>query len=79
MTDEIKTGGPAFPNVPSDIQYEAWDEGMTLRDYFAAKALGLCYAQYLDYAKVEGFQEDWRTGVALDAYMMADAMIKARG
>ena len=34
-----KTGGPAFPNVPSDVQYETWDEGMTLRDYFAAKAM----------------------------------------
>ncbi len=54
-------------------------EGLLLRDYFAAKALGLCYAQYLNYAAVEGFQEGWRTGVALDAYMMADAMIKARG
>ncbi|CNL52984.1 Uncharacterised protein [Yersinia intermedia] len=54
-------------------------EGLLLRDYFAARALGLCYAQYLNYAAVEGFQEGWRTGVALDAYMMADAMIKARG
>ncbi|HDM8441839.1 TPA: hypothetical protein RU323_004103 [Yersinia enterocolitica] len=54
-------------------------EGLLLRDYFAARALGLCYAQYLNYAEAEGFQEDWRTGVALDAYMMADAMIKARG
>lgn len=37
------TGGPAFP-VTSDVdaQNEAWG-GMTLRDYFAAKALqGFC-------------------------------------
>lgn len=79
MTDEIKTGGPAFPFVPGEGSALYESEGMTVRDYFAKEALGLFYAQYLDYAKVEGFQEDWRTGVALDAYMMADAMIKARG
>ncbi|WP_145592721.1 hypothetical protein [Yersinia bercovieri] len=79
MTDEIKTGGPAFPFVPGEGSALYESEGMQLRDYFAKEALGLCYAQYLNYAAVEGFQENWRTGVALDAYMMADAMIKARG
>ncbi|WP_338659033.1 hypothetical protein [Yersinia intermedia] len=77
MTDEIKTGGPAFPNVPSDIQYETWDEGMTLRDYFAAKALtgmistagGPCLG---------GF-DGYESHIASAAYVMADAMIKARG
>jgi hypothetical protein len=77
MTDEIKTGGPAFPNVPSDIQYETWDEGMTLRDYFAAKALtgmistagGPCLG---------GF-DGYEAHIASAAYAMADAMIKARG
>ncbi|EMQ4303720.1 hypothetical protein WG886_004434 [Yersinia enterocolitica] len=77
MTDEIKTGGPAFPNVPSDIQYETWDEGMTLRDYFAAKALtgmistanGVCLG---------GF-DGYESHIASASYVMADAMIKARG
>ncbi|HHS9706529.1 TPA: hypothetical protein ACTW9I_000719 [Raoultella planticola] len=52
--------------------------GMTLRDYFASKALGLCYADYLNYAAENGVQEGWRDGVAKDAYLMADAMLKAR-
>lgn len=52
--------------------------GMTLRDYFASKALGLCFAQYLNHAEVEGFQDGWRAGVAADAYQMADAMLGAR-
>ncbi len=51
----------------------------TLRDYFATEALGLCFAQYLNHAEVEGFSENWRDGVASDAYLMADAMLKARG
>ena len=50
----------------------------TLRDYFATEALGLCIAQYLNHAEVEGFSENWRDGVAADAYLMADAMLKAR-
>lgn len=77
--------GCAFPfvdhyvNVETGERFENYgDAGMTLRDYFAKEALGLCYAQYLNYAEVEGFQEDWRTGVAIDAYMMADAMLAAR-
>lgn len=51
----------------------------TLRDYFATEALGLCLAQYLNHAEIEGFIENWRDGVAADAYLMADAMLKARG
>ncbi|MGM7748663.1 DUF7666 domain-containing protein [Yersinia enterocolitica] len=86
-SDEIKTGGPAFPVNDIVLRDENGhmhgniiaSTGLTIRDYFAKEALGLCYAQYLNYAEAEGFQEDWRTGVALDAYMMADAMIKARG
>lgn len=78
MTDEhLLTVSPTTEaNWPNE---NVRTEGLLLRDYFAARALGLCYAQYLNYAEVEGLQEDWRTGVALDAYMMADAMIKARG
>ncbi|EHM42027.1 hypothetical protein HMPREF0454_02534 [Hafnia alvei ATCC 51873] len=52
---------------------------LTARDYFASKALGLCYADYLNYAAENGVQEGWRDGVAKDAYLMADAMLKARG
>ena len=65
---------PAFPSTNQgpttapEIYY-----GMTLRDYFAAKAM------QVDYELVKVFSyPDWRIGVALDAYKMADAMLKAR-
>ena len=47
--------------------------GMSLRDYFAAKAM-----QSLLTTIDEFPDEHWRTGVAKDAYMMADAMLAAR-
>lgn len=36
-----RDGGPAFPNVNSDERVGVYvgDEGMSLRDYFAAKAI----------------------------------------
>jgi hypothetical protein len=46
------------------------EHGMTLRDYFAAKAmLGLLNSTRIS-------QPDW---IAKDAYEMADAMLKERG
>ena len=49
-----------------------------MRDYFAAKAMPACYAEYCAHANLQGYDEDWKMGVALDAYAMADAMLKAR-
>lgn len=85
--DNFDNGGYAFPIPNADFQtfapktveeYKRVQSGMTLRDYFAAKALGLCYAQYLNKAEVDGFQEGWRDGVAKDAYLMAEAMLRVR-
>ena len=45
-----------------------WFEGMTLRDYFAAKALANKYTQ----------NENMPDKVAEWAYAVADAMLKAR-
>jgi len=63
--------GPAFPLSCK------WDEpqfnGMTLRDYFAAKA-----AQGI-MASLKMSDDCTPTDVALDAYDVADAMLKARG
>ena len=59
---------PAFPVNPDiNITLEPRWAGMTLRDYFAAKAMqALMPTNYIDSnAKV--------------AYQMADAMLKARG
>ena len=60
----------AFPD-----QYK---DGMTLRDYFAAKALPSLLRYFL---KEEFHLTDisWMEGVAMDSYRMADAMMKARG
>lgn len=71
------TGGPAFPFAGSDGHVYN-DQGMTLRDYFAAKAMPSFYKDYAECARNTGWDEDWRMGVALDAYAMADAMLKAR-
>ena len=49
------------------------DPGMSLRDYFAAQAIGPLLRQNETYSA-----ENWRTGIAIDAYAMADAMLAAR-
>ena len=81
MEQKIETGGPAFP-APDLGEHDFGQRGaywgMTLRDYFAAKAMPACYAEYCTHANIQGFDEGWKMGVALDAYAMADAMIKAR-
>jgi hypothetical protein len=80
----IDTGGPAFP-LPlgtANMAEPSESGGMALRDYFAAKALPAIYIEAMQEAR-EGSglfsHEDWRVGLALDAYTMADAMLKARG
>jgi hypothetical protein len=60
-----KTGGHAFPT--SQI---ADSDGMTLRDYFAAKAMqGMM---------VDGIHENDFAWASAQAYKVADAMLKAR-
>jgi hypothetical protein len=70
MTD--KTGGPAFPKTPF-VEIGTPQNGMTLRDYFAAKAMQAIIGR-----------EDNRFTTTLEfvggkAYQFADAMLKARG
>lgn len=68
------TGGPAFPlNIP-----EKWFEGMTLRDYFAAKAMqGLLANPKLanEILKHGGAHSGW---IEDSSWAFADAMLKAR-
>ena len=67
------TGGPAFPTKSYNVEREVMtlEEGMTLRDYFAAKALqGICGVTGVDFG---GPDE-----VARITYKLADAMLKAR-
>lgn len=67
----MDTSGPAFPCdlVAYDPEVQIEYEGMSLRDYFAAKAM------QADLAGYEGAMWD---RVAKQAYEMADAMLKAR-
>ena len=64
----IETGGPAFPLQSIGPEFAPGYAGMTLRDYFAAKAMqGL----------IAGGSTD-RHQIAQAAYIVSDAMIKAR-
>ncbi len=68
------TGGPAFPQQGLDPWKNPHQmaEGMTLRDYFAAKAM---QAQL---ARTTWGIEDAPLDMAQEAYSYADAMLKAR-
>ena len=72
-----ETGGPAFPrpfsvdDVDPDITYPA-NAGMTLRDYFAAKAMQGMFASSLVPQNVTNDE------IAIESYKIADAMLKAR-
>jgi hypothetical protein len=66
------TGGPAFPTTKPLEHWGDPNQGMTLRDYFAAKAM-------------QGFMANKSNPMhyqpetdAQWAYMIADAMLKAR-
>lgn len=65
-------GGPAFPANHFDLADN--DHGMTLRDYFAARALPTLLREYRDEVAAGGVGFN----VADDAYAVADAMLKAR-
>ena len=67
------TGGPAFPR-PGDFNPQY---GMTLRDYFAAKALQGLLADPKPFVKQE-WEETIADTYAYEAYVYADAMLKAR-
>ena len=71
------TGGPAFPVHPDMAAQlgcvpSSSDAGMTLRDYFAAKAMqGIT-------STLSGTAPVLYDAIADDAYEIADAMLKAR-
>ncbi len=60
-------GGPAFP-IPDGVSHFP---GMTLRDYFAAKAIAPIMLH------PQGPSGHWET-IASQAYAMADAMLAER-
>jgi hypothetical protein len=70
--NNTNTGGPAFPTTKPLEHWGDPNQGMTLRDYFAAKAM-------------QGFMANKSNPMhyqpetdAQWAYMIADAMLKAR-
>jgi len=77
MQQDSITGGPAFP-IPlqpgQSYNGHAPCDGMTLRDYFAAKAMAGMLAAPPGKLPAQNNGAD----VARDAYMIADAMLKAR-
>lgn len=78
MTQE--TGGSAFPTTQyaNGISPSGHDQGMSLRDYFAAKAMqGLLSNPKLqpEILKQGGCQSGW---IETSAWAFADEMIKAR-
>ncbi len=70
-----ETGGPAFPRDPAFSDGDC--DGMTMRDYFAAKALAALLS------RINEVSGDYVTNATPDqaaesAYRYADAMLKAR-
>lgn len=78
-TEEIiNHGGPAFPVPSGDRRLDGYYDGLTMRDYFAAKAMPEFIALYVPITnKGETPKEALRT-IAEASYNMADAMLKAR-
>ncbi|HEJ9542867.1 TPA: hypothetical protein SMN08_003692 [Proteus mirabilis] len=75
MTD--KTGGAAFP-VAYNSETQDAKFGMTLRDYFAAKCISSIISTLNGPVVLEQFKGEFDM-YAKQAYIMADAMLKARG
>lgn len=88
----LKSGGPAFPLAPYTAKRsdnaERWEElveqpGMSLRDYFAGQALKGAADSICDEMSPEhpsGMPDvlDHAARHAMAAYILADAMIRAR-
>lgn len=86
-------GGPAFPQPGDRLTYGS--AGMSLRDYFAAKAMEALIDGYDHEARCASQDRNSRTGfddkmhedsettyasnMAEEAYLIADAMLAARG
>lgn len=76
-------GGPAFPHVGEQFNHDIGERetvttapGLSVRDYFAAKALaGMLANPEQDYAPLI---DDKVPMLASEAYRLADAMLEAR-
>ncbi len=80
-------GGYAFPHGVEEINYDVYgdlkkseytDAGMTLRDYFAAKAMAALMPVYWETQEEYEAPESLLKCQAEAAYEYADAMLEAR-
>jgi hypothetical protein len=71
--DLFDDGGPAFPT-----NHLSSDNGMTLRDWFAGKAIALWNIDGKDLSQLEVGNKPNHELVAEFCYSLADAMIKER-
>ena len=72
-------GGPAFPTSFSKDYPNEIVGGMTLRDYFAAKALPVLIDNIGTLTKEQLSEYSIHEACAIASYLYADAMLKARG
>jgi hypothetical protein len=79
VSDKIKDGGPAFPVIGGHAQgFGPYGEGkfitigMSLRDYFAAKAM---QSLICEWPKIGG---GTLSDITMRSYQAADAMLEAR-
>ena len=70
-----KDGGPAFPHPAGWRRDPHISDGMTLRDYFAAKAMVAFISAAVTVVKPSILAKT----VSSAAYEIADEMLKARG
>ena len=83
MTKQIEDGGPAHPHPVRNEQCE-WDvaTGMTLRDWFAGQALAAMItatsAGQHNALNGKPVGTSIYDAMAMDAYALADAMLRAR-
>ena len=68
--NNTNTGGPAFPTNEGDTY-----DGMTLRDYFAAKVLN---AALVNATNVHAANQKKLVETCKQVYRIADAMLEAR-
>lgn len=71
-----ETGGYAFPMPLGNEDISPDVAGMTLRDYFAIKSIDI--ASRDSDGELLGAYIETVDGIAIRAYLMADAMLKAR-
>jgi hypothetical protein len=73
----MRHSGPNDPAFPSVLSPEEWAEGMSVREYFAAKALQGLLASRQSIIADDDYQLAAR--YAAMAVMMADALVVALG